>query len=187
MRPTSILYSILIILSVTTSSLAGDLGIIKKTTTAIKSTINKVVKSIEHSPSKNISLKNSRKKLSIPSKKAPLPGTRRRVTKFEQGLVTAGERTEVNGKKIIQHNNKFKIRYVGDSGMTNCERMTIGLAPIGIDGKPINLHHLKQKEDAVIIELLDTTHKANSSTLHRYTRTSEIDRTKFAAWKKTIG
>ena len=41
---------------------------------------------------------------------------------------------------------------------TNIERMATGRAPIGTDGKPINLHHMLQSNDSAIAELTQTFH-----------------------------
>jgi len=57
--------------------------------------------------------------------------------------------------------------------------MTQGLSPIGRDGKPVNLHHMKQQNNGTIVELTNTEHNEYSKTLHRYTEKSEINRDEF--------
>jgi exonuclease VII large subunit len=51
-------------------------------------------------------------------------------------------------------------------GRTNLQRMEQGLAPIGEDGLPMNLHHMLQRENGPIIELSESTHQQNSQALH---------------------
>ena len=44
--------------------------------------------------------------------------------------------------------------------------MKSGNAPIGIDGKQINLHHILGQEPCPMIELTQSTHKKYHSQLH---------------------
>ncbi len=44
--------------------------------------------------------------------------------------------------------------------------MREGYAPIGKDGRPINLHHVLGEEPGPMAELLDTTHKEFAKPLH---------------------
>lgn len=53
------------------------------------------------------------------------------------------------------------------SFITDLELMKSGKAPIGKDGKPINLHHLIQKEPGTMLEILHTTHKEYHKVLHQ--------------------
>ncbi|MDI3412499.1 HNH/ENDO VII family nuclease [Bacillus sonorensis] len=54
-----------------------------------------------------------------------------------------------------------------NKNITNLELMKSGKAPIGEDGKPINLHHLIQKEPGTMLEILHTTHKKYHKVLHQ--------------------
>lgn len=69
-------------------------------------------------------------------------------------------------------------------GRTNIERMKLGLAPIGKDGKPVELHHLEQDANGVIVEVLSSEHKKYYKELHYHKTVSEIDRNSFNQWKK---
>ena len=53
-----------------------------------------------------------------------------------------------------------------DSGASNYDLMSKGYAPIGTDGKQINLHHVIGEEPGPMIELLDSTHKRYYKPLH---------------------
>lgn len=68
---------------------------------------------------------------------------------------------------------------------TNLERMATGRAPIGTDGKPVNLHHMLQSNDSAIAELTQTFHQQNSKIIHINPNVipSGIDRSAFDAWK----
>ncbi|WP_331274277.1 MULTISPECIES: HNH/ENDO VII family nuclease [Providencia] len=68
---------------------------------------------------------------------------------------------------------------------TNLERMASGRAPIGTDGKSINLHHMTQKQDGAIAETTQSFHQGNSSVIHINPNTipSGIDRAAFDKWK----
>lgn len=55
------------------------------------------------------------------------------------------------------------------SGRTNAQRMAQGLAPLGADGLPMNLHHTLQSESGPIMELSETEHKVNHGALHTNT------------------
>ncbi|WP_430876402.1 HNH/ENDO VII family nuclease [Gilliamella sp. G0441] len=69
---------------------------------------------------------------------------------------------------------------------TNLERMANGLAPIGSDGRSVNLHHMTQRQNGPIAEVTQKFHKENHSTIHVNTNTipSGINRNKFESWKK---
>ncbi|WP_230980824.1 polymorphic toxin-type HINT domain-containing protein [Rossellomorea arthrocnemi] len=87
------------------------------------------------------------------------------------------------GKKVYQRNyidwNKKDAR-----GRTNSQRAQKGLAPLGKDGKPINLHHIGQKEKGSIVEVTASIHQKYSKVLHKRKGRSEIDRKSFNKWRK---
>jgi hypothetical protein len=64
-------------------------------------------------------------------------------------------------------------------GINNINLMKNGKAPLGKDGNPINLHHDGQEMNSRLIELEQTYHKKNSSSLHPYKGPSRINRNKF--------
>ncbi|MCW9000164.1 MAG: HNH/ENDO VII family nuclease, partial [Kangiellaceae bacterium] len=53
-----------------------------------------------------------------------------------------------------------------DDGWANLDLMKEGYAPIGVDGKQINLHHILGKEPGPMVELLSSTHKTHHKALH---------------------
>ena len=87
---------------------------------------------------------------------------------FDPELMTAWRQ---NGKTVVG---------------TNLERMRTGRAPIGIDGKSVNLHHMTQRNHSGIAEMTQTFHQKNSKVIHINPNTipSGIDRKQFDAWKR---
>lgn len=76
-------------------------------------------------------------------------------------------------------------------GRTNLARMEQGLAPVGSDGLPMNLHHVLQSEEGPIMELSESVHTAGHKQLHINTHDipSGINRSAFnvlksAYWKR---
>ncbi len=53
-----------------------------------------------------------------------------------------------------------------DEGASNLDLMREGLAPIGPDGRPINLHHVIGEEPGPMVELEGTTHSQYHDALH---------------------
>ena len=116
---------------------------------------------------------------------APSSGkTIRRITNVEKNLIKNAKHTNVFGKSVAKRNSTFDPKAKDALGRTNMDRMKQGLAPIGKDGKSIELHHLKQQNNGKIVELTSTEHKVHSKVLHRYTKNSEIDRKEFEKWKR---
>ena len=59
---------------------------------------------------------------------------------------------EVNGRKVYQRDDLFEWTE------ENIKNMKDGKAPIGKDGKPVQLHHLTQSEPDALAEVLKTLH-----------------------------
>ena len=70
-------------------------------------------------------------------------------------------------------------------GRTNLERAQAGLAPLGPDGAPINLHHVGQSPLGPIAEVSQTTHQRFSAILHRASGPSQVDRDAFSGWRQS--
>lgn len=93
--------------------------------------------------------------------------------------------TEYNGVKVYQRNDIIDPNKVDALGRTNLQRMKDGLAPIGPNGKSVNLHHMTQTNDSAIAEITQTFHQQNSKVIHINPNTipSGIDRNAFNIWK----
>ena len=99
---------------------------------------------------------------------------------------------EFNGNKVYQRDDIFDPNTISswkEKGKTvtgtNVERMESGRAPIGVDGKPINMHHVIQTQDGPIAEVTQTFHQTNYNTIHINTGQlpSGINRAQFDLWK----
>ena len=83
---------------------------------------------------------------------------------------------DVNGRRVYQRDDLFDPDYVDpNTGLTNKQLMEEGLAPIGPDGRPINLHHMTQDEPGPMAEVAETFHRENNRALHMYT--NQYDKT----------
>ena len=89
---------------------------------------------------------------------------------------------DVNGRACFQRTDiDYNIK--DEFGKTNKERMLEGKAPL-MNGKPVELHHIGQKQDSPLAELTHDEHKGNYRLLHEVPpQTSEIDRRAFAKEK----
>jgi len=87
--------------------------------------------------------------------------------------------------KVYQRDDIINPNMKDARGRTNLERMKKGLAPLGPDGKSINLHHMTQRNESSIAEVTQTFHKENSSIIHINPNTipSGINRSEFNKWR----
>lgn len=94
--------------------------------------------------------------------------------------------TDFEGTKVYQRNDLIDPNIVDKLGRTNGQRMQQGLAPIGPDGKPLNLHHMLQTQDGPVAEITQTFHQQNSGTVHINPNTipSGVSRPSFDAWRQ---
>lgn len=84
---------------------------------------------------------------------------------FEGTVKVNGEVRDVS-RKVYQRDD-IDFNYVDkDTGQTNLQRMLKGNAPIGRDGKPIELHHVLQKEIGTVVEIHESTHQEYKRILH---------------------
>uniref|UniRef100_UPI00201DFB65 HNH/ENDO VII family nuclease n=1 Tax=Oceanobacillus saliphilus TaxID=2925834 RepID=UPI00201DFB65 len=116
------------------------------------------------------------------------------VRKGEGGRVNKGidngynywnKTTQFKNVKVYQRDDIINPNMTDARGRTNLERMQKGLAPLGPDGKSINLHHTTQRNESSIAEVTQTFHKDNSSVIHINSNTipSGINRSEFNKWR----
>jgi len=110
------------------------------------------------------------------------------IGKVDNVRGTGGVRTvDINGKTVTMDNSTFDPNFVDPkSGLTNMERAKQGLAPIGKDGKPVNIHHVDQTNIGPVKEITATQHQQNYKELHTNIgqSPSQIDRNDFNKWRK---
>ena len=73
------------------------------------------------------------------------------------------------GKNVQQNDKLFDPSQIDARRRTNIQRMKQGLAPVGYDGKSVNLHHIDQTNASNILEISATWHHADYSKLHTNT------------------
>jgi len=95
-------------------------------------------------------------------------------------------KVKYKGTTVYQRDDLIDPKVVDPKGRTNLERMEKGLAPIGPDGKPINLHHMLQDDTGPMAELTQAFHTRHKSAIHiNPTSTpSGINRNTFQHWKE---
>ncbi|MCI4030699.1 HNH/ENDO VII family nuclease, partial [Dickeya dianthicola] len=103
------------------------------------------------------------------------------------------EPIQFKGNKVYQRDDLFdpnRMTTWRDKGKvfkgTNVERMATGRAPVGYDGKAVNLHHMLQSQKGPIAEMSQSFHKSNHGIIHINPNTipSGIDRVEFNAWRE---
>ena len=110
-----------------------------------------------------------------------------RVAPNTTGGARLWSRTEFKGTRVYQRNDLIDPSVADRLGRTNVQRMQQGLAPIGPDGNPLNLHHMIQRPDGPVAELTQSFHQANSRVIHINPNTvpSGIDRSAFGSWRQS--
>ncbi|MFF3645365.1 HNH/ENDO VII family nuclease [Streptomyces sp. NPDC002564] len=99
---------------------------------------------------------------------------------------------EYRGQRVYQRDdlvldNPEAIQARDRYGRSNLKRMQQGLAPLGPDGRPMNVHHMLQTEDGPMAELTHGMHFGNYHQLHWKSGTkipSGINREEFDIWRK---
>lgn len=115
----------------------------------------------------------------------------------ETGVRTSGKfwkkSTNFKGVKVYQRDDIFKPNQMSSWKVngktikgTNIQRMASGRAPIGVDGKSVNLHHMTQGNNSGIAEMTASFHQKNSAVMHINPSAvpSGINRSQFKTWKE---
>lgn len=114
------------------------------------------------------------------------------MAKLQQDIYWS-ESIQFEGNKVYQRNDLFDPMQVSSWNRkgetitgTNIQRMAAGNAPIGYDGKSVQLHHLLQTQDGPIVEVSQTFHNNYYSTIHMNTGQlpSTINRGQFNSWTR---
>ncbi len=102
-------------------------------------------------------------------------------------MLEGSVRTNVNGKTVYKNDSLFDPNFVDPkTGKTNLQLMEGGYAPIGYDGKRINVHHIDQTDTGAVMEITTSSHQSNYSDIHVNTGqdVSDINRNSFNTWRK---
>ena len=131
---------------------------------------------------KNKSKKPSRKKTGKTKNSGKVNGP----SPTEKKLMNQGKKTRFMNKYVYKRRGLFDPYQKDAAGRTNLERMKAGLAPIGKDGRPIELHHVGQKEKGPIVEMTYTEHQVKYKNDIHVKKESEINRAKFDRWRRAF-
>lgn len=83
-----------------------------------------------------------------------------------KGTVRVGGEERDVSRRVYQRNDIDFDYYDEKTQSTNLQRMIDGDPPIGNDGKPIQLHHVLQKESGPMVEVREMTHREYKRILH---------------------
>jgi hypothetical protein len=92
---------------------------------------------------------------------------------------------DFGGNKVYQRDDLINPRLLDARGRTNLQRMQKGIAPVGPDGRSVNLHHMLQSQNGPIAEMTETFHKGYHSIIHINPSSipSGINRLAFDRWR----
>ncbi len=90
----------------------------------------------------------------------------------------------IDGKIVAKRNKIFNAQEKDGNDKSNLERMQEGNAPLCKDGMSMELHHLKQEDEGIVIELTSTEHKKYYKDLHLNKKESEIKRNAFNVFRR---
>ncbi|MFK4320208.1 hypothetical protein ABH946_002913 [Bacillus sp. RC145] len=85
---------------------------------------------------------------------------------------------EYQGRRIYQRNDIDWDMVDPNRGLSNLERVQMGWAPLGKDGRAINLHHILQQEPGPMVEILQTVYRKNYRILHGLLEKNKFKRIK---------
>ena len=96
---------------------------------------------------------------------------------YELYLLRSGRQVTFNNTRVVQRN-------IFPHNKQNKRLMQNGHAPIGYDGKSVELHHLKQDNKGTLIEILSKDeHQKHTKILHTSGKPSTIKRSKFDTFR----
>ena len=87
--------------------------------------------------------------------------------------------------KVFKRDDLIDLNRVDPFGNTNAHLMGQGKAPIGPDGRPLNLHHMLQTHDGALAEVTATFHQKYKKIIHinPSSTPSGINRSAFDTWR----
>ncbi|MBD5607291.1 MAG: hypothetical protein HDQ93_00355 [Desulfovibrio sp.] len=107
----------------------------------------------------------------------------RNISQFEKNIIKESLLKKSYGRRVGQR-DKIISKYKICRDKTSCQSMKVGGAPFDNSCNPINLHHVAQEEDGLLLELTAEEHSKNYAYLHNHSNVSEINRSSFERWKR---
>lgn len=68
----------------------------------------------------------------------------------------------------------------------NLERLKRGKAPVGVDNKPVTLHHIGRKHSGSLATLTDSFHRKHTKKIHNLESVEPVSRKKFKREKQHV-
>jgi len=68
----------------------------------------------------------------------------------------------------------------------NLAKMAKGKAPIGVDNKPVTLHHIGRKHSAPLVTLTDSFHRKANPQIHNLDSPEPVQRKKFKRERQKV-
>lgn len=84
--------------------------------------------------------------------------------RFEGTVTVDGKVRDVSRRVYQRHDIDFE--QIDRKGNSNLKRMRNDQAPNGSDGRPVQLHHVIQKENGPLVEIREVTHQEYARVLH---------------------
>lgn len=80
--------------------------------------------------------------------------------------------------------NPYTFEHTAD----NLAKMAQGKAPLGVDGKSVNLHHIGRRHSSSLATLTDTFHRQHSNKIHNLDPPvgQKVNRGKFKSEKRKV-
>lgn len=96
----------------------------------------------------------------------------------------------IDGCEVYFRDDDIDMKRMDTSRNSNASLLSQGCAPIGADGKPMNLHHLTRRHPGILVLVPESFHQQNSELLHfrspqHMIQPKPLDRAVFSGWKET--
>ncbi len=107
---------------------------------------------------------------------------------FKRYLESDYQKVTIDGCDLCYNPDEIDLARSDILGRKNVQLMKRGLSPIGVDGKPMNVHHLTRRHPGTLVLMTETFHGENSKLLHirntQYMRQpGPVDRNEFSQWR----
>ena len=109
-----------------------------------------------------------------------------KLKRMDTGKKYWNKKVKYGGSTVYQRDDLIDPKKIDGKGRSNLQRMQAGIAPLGKDGKSINLHHLIQMDGGNLAEILSSKHSENKVMIHVNPNTipSGINRKEFAKYTR---
>lgn len=109
---------------------------------------------------------------------------------FEKLVANSYESITVDGCMVYFRLADVDLSRTDIYKRTNQDLLLVGSAPIGADGKSMNLHHLTRRQPGILVLVPESFYQQNSELLHfrstqHMIQPKPVDRAAFNSWKET--